>query len=240
MASARTAKPVFSLPPPKGNSAHEGRQGLASRANVCYIVGMDLPDIGRYRRRFIVEFGPEDSGLVDRVGEVYKTKRAAIIAGLRLLDSGETEQMRARLAALEAELSSAREALEEKAKAVRAAKPAAALAKVDLREKSEELAAARAEVRRAKTANAEVRRAMVELTAERNRLRDQVPHHAYCGHCDKLAPDSEWAEEAAERGYYVYHRGDGFRPKRSIVGGPATVLFWRAKSLLAPRDGSSA
>jgi hypothetical protein len=32
---------------------------------------MDLPDIGRYRRRFIVEFGPEDSGLVDRVGEVY-------------------------------------------------------------------------------------------------------------------------------------------------------------------------
>ena len=110
MASARTAKPVFSLPPPKGNSANEGRHGLASRADVCYIVGMDLPDIGRYRRRFIVEFGPEDSGLVDRVGEVYKTKRAAIIAGLRLLDSGETEQMRARLAALEAELSSARDA----------------------------------------------------------------------------------------------------------------------------------
>ncbi len=37
--------------------------------------------------------------LVDRVGEVYKTKRAAIIAGLRLLDSGETEQLRARVSA---------------------------------------------------------------------------------------------------------------------------------------------
>ena len=201
---------------------------------------MDLPDIGRYRRRFIVEFGPEDSGLVDRVGEVYKTKRAAIIAGLRLLDSGETEQMRERLAALEAELSSAREALEEKAKAVRAAKPAAALAKADLREKSEALAAARAEVRQVKAANADLRRAMVKLTAERNRLRDQVPHHAYCGYCDKLVPDSEWAEKATQGGYHVYHKGDGYRAKRSILAGPATVLFWRAKSLLAPRDGSSA
>ena len=201
---------------------------------------MDLPDIGRYRRRFIVEFGPEDSGLVDRVGEVYKTKRAAIIAGLRLLDSGETEQMRARLTALEAELSSARDALEEKAKAVRAAKPAAALAKADLREKSEELAAARAEVRRVKSVNAEVRRAMVKLTAERDRLRDQVPHHAYCGYCDKLVPDSEWAEEAAQRGYYVYHKAHGYRPKRSILAGPATVLLWRAKSLLTRRDSSYA
>lgn len=200
---------------------------------------MDLPDIGRYRRRFIVEFGPEDSGLVDRVGEVYKTKRAAIIAGLRLLDSGEIEQLRTQLAALEAELSSAREALEEGAKAVRDAKPAAALAKADLREKRDELAAARAEVRRAKTANAEVRRAIVELTSERDRLRDLVPRYAYCGYCDKLVSDSEWAEEAAQGGYHVYHKPDGYRPKGGIVGGPATVLFWREKSLLAPRDGAS-
>jgi hypothetical protein len=222
------------------HSTGNGRiQGIAVPADVCYIVAMDLPDIGRYRRRFIVEFGPEDSGLVDRVGKVYKTKRAAIIAGLRLLDSGETEQLRARLAALEVELSSAREALEGKAKAVRDAKPVAAQAKADLREKREELAAARAEVRRVKTANAEVRRAIVELTAERDRLRDQVPHHAYCGYCNKLVPDSEWAEEAAQGGYHVYHRPDGYRAKGGIVGGSATVLFWREKSLLAPRDGAS-
>ncbi len=46
---------------------------------------MELPDIGRYRRRFIVEFGPEDSGLIDRMGVAHRTKRGAIIAGLRLL-----------------------------------------------------------------------------------------------------------------------------------------------------------
>ncbi len=200
---------------------------------------MDLPDIGRYRRRFIVEFGPEDSGLVDRVGEVYKTKRAAIIAGLRLLDSGETAQLRVRLAALEAELSSAREALEDKAKAIHDAKPAAALAKADLREKRQELAAARAEVRRLKAANADVRRAIVELTAERDRLNDLVPHHAYCGYCDKLVPEAEWAEQPGQGGYLVYHKPDGYRAKGGIVGRPATVLFWREKSLLAPRDGSS-
>ena len=200
---------------------------------------MDLPDIGRYRRRFIVEFGPEDSGLIDRMGVAHRTKRAAIIAGLRLLDSGEIEQLRARLAGLEADLSSARDALEERAKAVLDAKPAAEQAKADLREKREELAAARAEVRRLKAANAEVRRAIVELTAERDRLRDLVPHYAYCGYCDKLVPESEWAEEAAQGGYHVYHKPDGYRPKGAIVGGPATVLFWRATSLLAPRDAAS-
>lgn len=222
-----------------GHSTGNGPSpGLAVLADVCNIVGMDLPDIGRYRRRFIVEFGPEDSGLVDRVGEVYKTKRAAIIAGLRLLDSGEIEQLRARLAALEEELSSAREALEEKAKAVRDAKPAAALAKADLREKREELAAARAEVRRVKTANAEVRRAIVELTAERDRLRDQVPHHAYCGYCDKAVPEAEWAEQPVERGVWVYHTPDGYRPKRGLGRG-TNLLFWLEKAGLAPRDGAS-
>lgn len=200
---------------------------------------MDLPDIGRYRRRFIVEFGPEDSGLVDRVGEVYKTKRGAIIAGLRLLDSGEMERLRAHVATIEAELVSARAALGERAKAVREAKPAQAQAKADLKEKREELAAARAEVRRVKTANAELRRAIVELTSERDRLRDQVPHHAYCGYCDKPVPETEWAEQAVERGFWVYHKPDGYRPKSSLVGGGASLLFWREKSPLAPRERSA-
>ncbi|HEY5487496.1 MAG TPA: hypothetical protein VIK06_07605 [Candidatus Limnocylindrales bacterium] len=200
---------------------------------------MDLPDIGRYRRRFIVEFGPEDSGLVDRVGEVYKTKRAAIIAGLRLLDSGETEQLRTRLAAIEAELASARAALEEKAEAVRDAKPLAAQAKADLREKREALAEARAEVRRVKAANAEVRRSNEQLTADRDRLRDLVPHHAYCGYCDKPVPEAEWAEQPAESGFWVYHKSDGYRAKGAIVGKGASVLFWREKAVLAVSDGAS-
>jgi hypothetical protein len=200
---------------------------------------MDLPDIGRYRRRFIVEFGPEDSGLVDRLGEVHKTKRNAIIAGLRLLDSGEVEQLRARVAALAAELESARAALEEKTQAVRDAKPTAAAAKADLREKREELAAVRAEVRRVKTANAEVRRSIAELAAERDRLTDLVPRYAYCGYCDKLVPEADWAEVAARNGYDVYHKPDGYRAKGGLVGGPATVLFWRPTGVLSTDQGAS-
>jgi hypothetical protein len=200
---------------------------------------MDLPDIGRYRRRFIVEFGPEDSGLIDRMGEVHRTKRAAIIAGLRLLDSGETEQLRARVATLSAELASTRAALEEKAKAARDAKPLAAQAKADLREKREALAETRAEVRRVKAANADVRRSNEQLTADRDRLRDLVPHFAYCGYCDKLVPEAEWAEQPVERGFHVYHKPDGYRAKRSMLSGPATVLFWRAKPALPASDGAS-
>lgn len=200
---------------------------------------MDLPDVGRYRRRFIVEFGPEDSGLIDRMGVAHRTKRAAIIAGLRLLDSGELEELRARVSALTAEVEAARAAVEEKAKAARDAKPSAAAAKADLREKREELAAARAEVRRVKAANAEVRRANADLAAERDRLRDALPHDAYCGYCERLVPESEWADKPGDRGFWVYHKPDGYRPKGSIVGRGASLLFWSATSLLARRDAGS-
>jgi hypothetical protein len=200
---------------------------------------MDLPDVGRYRRRFIVEFGPEDSGLVDRMGAAHRTKRAAIIAGLRLLDSGLTEQLHERVAALEAELSETRAAVEETAKAVRNDQPAAVQAKADLREKREELAAARAEVRRLKAANAEVRRAILELTSERDRLADQVPHYAYCGYCEKAVPEAEWAEQPGERGVWVYHKPDGYRPKGGLVGRGPSLLFWRETSALASRERSA-
>ncbi len=63
-----------------------------------------------YRRRFIVEFGPEDSGLIDRMGVAHRTKRAAIIAGLRLLESGELERLRMQVAGLEADLATAQAA----------------------------------------------------------------------------------------------------------------------------------
>jgi hypothetical protein len=206
--------------------------------NIWYIVYlMVLPDIGRYRRRFIVEFGPEDSGLVDRMGQVHRTKRAAIIAGLRLLDSGLIEQLKARVSALEADLSTANAASEERTQVVLDAKLAAAQADANLPGKRAELAAARAEVRRVKAANADVRRAIVELTAERDRLSDLVPHHAYCGYCDKAVPEAEWAEQPAERGFWVYHKPDGYRPKGSLVGGGASLLFWREKGLPPSTEG---
>lgn len=200
---------------------------------------MDLPDIGRYRRRFIVEFGPEDSGLVDRMGEVHKTKRAAIIAGLRLLDSGEVDRLRDRVAALEADLATAQADVAKQTQAAKEVKPAAAAARADLREKRSELTAARAELREAKAATAEARRAIAELTAERQRLADQVPHYAYCGYCDKLVPEAEWAEQPARNGFDVYHKPDGYRAKGGMMGGPSTVLLWRAKAGLPASERAS-
>src|ERR1035437_5463852 len=115
------------------HSTGNGRiQGIAVPADVCYIVAMDLPDIGRYRRRFIVEFGPEDSGLVDRMGVAHRTKRAAIIAGLRLLESGDVEQLRAQVADLQDELAKAKVALSGARQKTRAGMPALTKTKDDL------------------------------------------------------------------------------------------------------------
>ncbi len=207
---------------------------------------MDLPDIGRYRRRFIVEFGPEDSGLVDRMGEVHKTKRAAIIAGLRLLDSGELERLRERVTALEADLASARAELEsaraslaEQTAASKKARPAAAQTTADLRAERQAHAAVQGELRQLKAASAEGHRVQASLEAERDRLAALVPHHAYCGYCDRLVPESEWAEQPARNGFDVYHKPDGYRAKGSTWSGAATVLFWRPKAGSPSAEGGS-
>jgi len=40
-------------------------------------------------------------------------------------------------------------------------------------------------------------------------------------------PESEWAEQPdGQRGVYVYHQPDGFRPKPSLLQ-PSTMLLWR-------------
>src|SRR3954465_6416017 len=93
---------------------------------------MDLPDIGRYRRRFIVEFGPEDSGLIDRMGVAHRTKRAAIIAGLRLLESGELERLPARVAVLEHELAASADKAAAAPRSAAADTPTLNKAKADL------------------------------------------------------------------------------------------------------------
>ena len=182
-----------------------------------------------------------DAGLVDRMGAAHHTKRAAIIAGLRLLDSGEVESLRAQAAGLEQELASAKAALA-------AAQATAATASPKLDKANADLAAERAEHRRThkaldksqaamQEAQASLRRAqkdIASLQAERERLAALVPHHAYCGSCDKLVPEIEWDEQPARAGVDIYHKPDGYRAKSGLVN-PATVLFWRAKPGQAAR-----
>ena len=202
---------------------------------------MDLPDIGRYRRRFIVEFGPEDSGLIDRMGVAHRTKRAAIIAGLRLLESGELDQLRSRVADLEADLATAQTA----GAATRPSTTGTAKldkSKADLaaertahRRTQRALDKAQTAVTDAKAALARAQTEAAGLRAESERLADLLPHHAYCGSCDKLVPAAEWAEHATPTGIDVYHQSDGYRAKGGLLGGPSTVLLQRRAARQAVR-----
>lgn len=196
---------------------------------------MELPDIGRYRRRFIVEYGPEDAGLIDRMGLAHRTKRAAIIAGLRLLESREVEQLRSRVADLEADLATAKHAAGAAAKARATATPKLDKAKADLtteraahRRTEKALGAAQEALRDSQASLTRTQKDVAGLRAERDRLVGLLPHYAYCGACDKLVPEAEWAEQPARNGVDLYHEPDGYRAKGSLMN-PATVLFWRAK-----------
>lgn len=194
---------------------------------------MDLPDIGRYRRRFIVEFGPEDSGLIDRMGVAHRTKRAAIIAGLRLLESGELERLQERITVLEHELA----ASADKAAAAQrtAASDPAKLHKAEADLVTERAAHQQTQkaLDRATTtladAKREVRRSgqeIARLQAERERLVDLQPERAYCHECEKLVPQEDWAEQTTSTGIDVYHKKHRYRAKGALWSG-TTPLFQR-------------
>ena len=195
--------------------------------DACNIAAMELPVIGRYRRRFVVEFGPEEAGLVDRMGVAHRTKRAAIIAGLRLLESGELEQLRRRVADAEQELASAREDLKAARSASATATPEITSAKADLRTEHAAHRETKRALKEARAALTQAHQTATTLRAERDRLAGLLPSYAYCGTCDKLVPEAEWAEQPARNGVDVYHQPDGYRPKGGLLS-PATVLFWRA------------
>jgi DNA repair exonuclease SbcCD ATPase subunit len=194
---------------------------------------MDLPDIGRYRRRFIVEFGPEDSGLIDRMGVVHRTKRAAIIAGLRLLDSGELERLQERIADLEHELAVS-------AEKVGAAQRTAATDTPKLEKFKSDLAAERAAHKRTQKTLDQATKTLTEakqtirlgeqeiarVQAQRDRLADLEPETAFCPQCEKLVPAEEWAEQTTATGVDVYHKKHRYRAKGVLWSG-TTPLFQR-------------
>lgn len=188
---------------------------------------MDLPSVGRYRRRFIVEFGPEDSDLVDRMGVAHKTKRAAILAGLRLLDSDESDQLRARIARLETDLQTATASAATTGAQAQQSKSDRVQAVADVRAERTAHRETRAKLQAAKTTIADLKHSIGQLESERADRSGLIPHYAFCGACGKLVPEADWAEMPARDGFDVYHKADGYRAKPGILAGPATVLFWR-------------
>ena len=195
---------------------------------------MNLPSVGRYRRRFIVEFGPEDSDLVDRMGVAHKTKRAAILAGLRLLDSDESDQLRARIGRLETDLKAATASAAATWAQAQQSRSDRLQAAADLRAERTAHRETKARLQAARTTIADAKRSLGQLESERARLDALIPHNAFCGYCGKLVPEAEWAETPAREGFDVYHKADGYRARPGILGGPATVLFWRKTAGLPP------
>ncbi len=192
---------------------------------------MQPPPADRYKRRFLVEFTPTESDLLDRLGLSRGTKRRAILDGLRLLESGELETLRGHVA----ELEQGRDAA-----AVEAAATAAQLAAgrtlrdelkattSQLRDERAVLKLARADLRQAKEDLASARRDLTAAQGEARRLAALVPHHAFCAACGKYAPEAEWAEQAGEKGgAHVYHKPHGYRPKATF-GQNYSLLFWRS------------
>jgi hypothetical protein len=191
------------------------------------------PPDNRYRRRFLVEFTPAESDLAERLGAVHGSKRRAIVNGLQLLESGEVESLRARVAALERERDAAKAAASKAAESLKTAKERATDAKEAAGELRNERAAhnkTKAELAQAQRDLSATRQALVEAQAEAQYYASVLPTMAYCPACRDYAPSEEWDERPAEGGVvHVYHSKHGYQPKATFTKLPS-VMFWRGGS----------
>lgn len=170
---------------------------------------------------------PFDKSAATGLGVAHRTKRAAILAGLRLLEADESAALRARVAALEAERAATAARLTAATAKVQEATPALAQVRTDLKAERAAHRETHRSLRDAKATICQTKTTVAAPTADRDRLLALLPHHAWCGSCGKLVPEAEWAEKPARGGVDVYHEPDGYRPKATLLS-PATVLFWRA------------
>jgi DNA repair exonuclease SbcCD ATPase subunit len=177
---------------------------------------------------------PDESVLLDRLADKQGTIRGAVLAGLHTLEADRSAELEARVGELTNKLAKADERsqtdrrrtveersaldaqLAEATRAVKAAQAAANDLRADLRE-------TRAKLKREHAARAtaeDATRAAQEL----------LVHHAHCAACDKLVPESEWAEQSWRDGIATFHKRHGFREKSPFLGEPASLLFWRQHS----------
>ena len=194
---------------------------------------MTEPPPDRYKRPFLVQLTLAESDLLERAGSRHGTKRKAVVEGLRLLESGELDALRGRVADLERErdtaAAEARNASATQSADAQSARAELKQASGQLREERAALRSARAELRTARQDLAGTRKELASVQTEAHRLAARVPHHAFCGACGRYVPDAEWAEQVDPKGgVHVYHRPHGFR-QRGTLGQGASALFWRAK-----------
>ena len=186
----------------------------------------------RFRRKFLVEFTVEESDLLDRLGREHGSRRAAILAGLRLVAGGELDALRKQVAALEGDVAGAQARHERDAAALATATAAAkqgTVAATALKAEQTAHKETKAEVKRLTAQRTESDHKLATLQVAYQRLVAELPAQAYCPSCRKLVPQNEWALESADTVEYVYHKPDGFRLTDSVLR-TATVLFTRPAS----------
>jgi hypothetical protein len=188
----------------------------------------------RFRRKFLVEFTVEESDRLDRLGAAHGSRRAAILAGLTLLEGGELDALRQRVATLEGELRAAQAEHDRDAAALATADAAAKQGKSSATALKAEQTAhmqTKAQLKRITGQLGEASRKLATLQATYGQLVADLPAQAYCASCRKLVPRDEWATESTGGADYLYHKRDGFRLSDGGMGGKrATVLFARPAS----------
>jgi DNA repair exonuclease SbcCD ATPase subunit len=181
----------------------------------------------RYRRRVVLELTPDESDLLDRLADGHGTIRGAVLAGLRELKADRSADLEAQVREMTEALGTAEQSAADErdrfAAELAAASEQIATSRKELKAAQAEHKATREDLREAR---AKLSNARGAAETQRLALEARLVHHAFCGACGKLVPESEWAEQTAQGGVLTYHQPDGFRPKPALLQ-PATVLFWR-------------
>ena len=177
---------------------------------------------------------PDESALLDRLADRHGTIRGAVLSGLRNLDADRTADLEEHVRKLMSQLAATQQS--GKADRDRAATDLSSV-KAELADAERTLAAVQATV---KGLRGDLRDTRAKLSREREARRaaedgedaaqDLRVHQAYCAACDKLVPESEWAEQPWRSGFATFHKRHGFHEKSGFLGQPASLLFWRPRS----------
>lgn len=182
----------------------------------------------RFRRRVVLEMLPDENELLQRLAAAHGSIRGTILAALRLLETDESDTLRARVVDLEAKLAKTKE--HAAAAKSRLKDDEAGIAKVQ-----SDLTSARTALRDAQTRERQTRAAHTKLQARAADLHDEAAvlgdlqlRHLYCADCAKFVGEGEWAEQPVSEGVALYHKAHKYRGESSLLGGSATVMAWRA------------
>lgn len=188
----------------------------------------------RYRRRVVLELTPDESAVLNRLADRHGTIRGAVLAGLHMLEADRTAELEAELRDLGNRLGKVQ--ARSQADRQRTADERSVLGE-RLADAKQDLKEARAT---AKSLRAQLRETRAKLTRERAARRtsedasqaaeELLVHHAFCAACNKLVAESEWAEQSWRGGFATYHRRHGFHEKSTLLGEPASLLFWRPQT----------